>query len=141
MTQFSLDDLKTLKTTYLHAKDQIVLYTKSVTQNLNPTVRVIGKVKNPGDVCTNEHDVFRRCNFKCRRVFRDRRKRLCNVNRLDRNLEEGTYSKLTVSNIDIDYLLGLKKTPSNPFILENYDIISVICSNKTKFSANDLRTR
>ena len=40
-----------------------------------------------------------------------------NVSRLDRNLEEGTYSKLAVSDIDIDYMLGLKKTPSNPFVL------------------------
>jgi protein involved in polysaccharide export with SLBB domain len=52
---------------------------------------------------------------------------------LDRNLEKGTYSKFTVNNIDIDYLLGLKKIPSNPFVLEAYDVISVIAPIRPNF--------
>jgi hypothetical protein len=45
---------------------------------------------------------------------------------MDRDLEKGTYSKLKKYQVDIDYMLGNKDKPSNPFILENKDIISVI---------------
>jgi polysaccharide export outer membrane protein len=133
LTQFSLDDLNTLKTTYLQAKDQIVLYTKSVTQNLNPTVRVIGKVKNPGTFALTNTMYLEDAILNAGGFLEIAEKGYVNVNRLDRNLEEGTYSKLTVSNIDIDYLLGLKKTPSNPFLLEKYDVISVISPIRPNF--------
>ena len=133
LTQFSLDDLNTLKTTYLQAKDQIVLYTKSVTQNLNPTVRVIGKVKNPGTFALTNTMYLEDAILNAGGFLEIAEKGYVNVNRLDRNLEEGTYSKLTVSNIDIDYLLGLKKTPSNPFLLEKYDVISVIAPIRPNF--------
>jgi polysaccharide export outer membrane protein len=133
LTQFSLDDLKTLKTTYLQAKDQIVLYTKSVTQNLNPTVRVIGKVKNPGTFALTNTMYLEDAILNAGGFLEIAVKGFVNVNRLDRNLEEGTYSKLTVSDIDIDYLLGLKKTPSNPFILEDYDVISVTAPIRPNF--------
>ena len=133
LTQFSLDDLNTLKTTYLQAKDQIVLYTKSVIQNLNPTVRVIGKVKNPGTFALTNTMYLEDAILNAGGFLEIAEKGYVNVNRLDRNLEEGTYSKLTVSNIDIDYLLGLKKTPSNPFLLEKYDVISVIAPIRPNF--------
>ena len=48
-----------------------------------------------------------------------------NINRMDRDLEKGTYSKLKKYQLDIDYMLGNKDKPSNPFILENKDIITV----------------
>jgi polysaccharide export outer membrane protein len=133
LTQFSLDDLKTLKTTYLQAKDQIVLYTKSVTQNLNPTVRVIGSVKNPGAFALLNTMYIEDAILTAGGFLEIAEKGFVNVSRLDRNLEEGTYSKLTVSDIDIDYLLGLKKTPSNPFILEDYDVISVTAPIRPNF--------
>ena len=133
LTQFSLDDLKTLKTTYLQAKDKIVLYTKSVTQNLNPTVRVIGNVNNPGAFALLNTMYIEDAILTAGGFLEIAEKGYVNVSRLDRNLEEGTYSKLTVSDIDIDYLLGLKKTPSNPFILEDYDIISVTAPIRPNF--------
>jgi protein involved in polysaccharide export with SLBB domain len=133
LTQFSLDDLKTLKTTYLQAKDQIVLYTKSVTQNLNPTVRVIGKVKNPGAFALLNTMYLEDAILTAGGFLEIAEKGYVNVSRLDRNLEKGTYSKFTVNNIDIDYLLGLKKTPSNPFLLEKYDVISVIAPIRPNF--------
>jgi polysaccharide export outer membrane protein len=133
LTQFSLDDLKTLKTTFLQSKDQIVLYTKSVTQNLNPTVRVIGSVNNPGAFALLNTMYIEDAILNAGGFLQIAEKGSVNVSRLDRNLEEGTYSKLTVSDIDIDYMLGLKKTPSNPFILEDYDIISVIAPIRPNF--------
>ena len=55
------------------------------------------------------------------------------VNRLNRDLEKGSYSKLKINELDIDYMLGLKKTPSNPFILENFDIVTVISPIRANF--------
>jgi hypothetical protein len=48
------------------------------------------------------------------------------VSRLDRDLEKGSYSERKRQELDLEYLLGLKKTPANPFILENYDVVSVV---------------
>ena len=53
------------------------------------------------------------------------RKTYVNINRLDRDLETGSYSKLETYQVDMDYLLGITKTPSNPFILQNKDIVTV----------------
>ncbi|MEZ7949415.1 MAG: polysaccharide biosynthesis/export family protein, partial [Flavobacteriaceae bacterium] len=49
LTQYSIDNLKDLKTTYLMPKDEVVLYTKSVTEDISPTFRVLGEVNNPGE--------------------------------------------------------------------------------------------
>ena len=133
LTQFSLDDLMTLKTTYLQAKDQIVLYTKAVTQNLNPTVKVIGKVNRPGEFELLEGMYLEDAILSAGGFLDIAEKGFVNVSRLDRNLEKGTYSKLTLSDIDIDYLLGLKKTPSNPFVLQAYDVISVVAPIRANF--------
>ena len=53
------------------------------------------------------------------------KKHYVNINRLDRDLETGSYSKLETYQVDMDYLLGITKTPSNPFILQNKDIVTV----------------
>jgi protein involved in polysaccharide export with SLBB domain len=52
------------------------------------------------------------------------------VNRLDRDLEKGSYSSLRVYELDLDYMLGIRKLPSTPFVLENKDIISVALPNR-----------
>ena len=63
----------------------------------------------------------------------DAEKTVVNINRLDRDVNKGTYSKLITYAIDREYLLGLKKRPSNPFILKNKDIITVYAPIRAKF--------
>jgi protein involved in polysaccharide export with SLBB domain len=133
LIQFSLNDLMTLKTTYLQAKDQIILYTKAVTQNLNPTVKVIGKVKVPGEYELLEGMYLEDAILNAGGFLEIAEKSFVNVNRLNRNTEKGTYSKLTMNNVDMDYLLGHKKTPSNPFVLQAYDVISVVAPIRPNF--------
>ena len=133
LIQFSLNDLMTLKTTYLQAKDQIVLYTRAVTQNLNPTVKVIGKVKVPGEYELLEGMYLEDAILNAGGFLEIAEKSFVNVNRLNRNTEKGTYSKLTMNNLDMDYLLGHKKTPSNPFVLQAYDVISVVAPIRPNF--------
>ena len=49
LSQYSIDKLEDLKTTYLMPKDEVVLYTKSVSEDIAPTFRVLGKVANSGE--------------------------------------------------------------------------------------------
>ena len=49
LSQYSIDKLEDLKTTYLMPKDEVVLYTKSVSEDISPTFRVLGKVSAPGE--------------------------------------------------------------------------------------------
>jgi polysaccharide export outer membrane protein len=130
LTQFSLDDLKTLKTTYLQAKDQIVLYTKAVTKDISPTIKVLGMVLLPGEIPLSNKMYVEDAILAAGGFLEDAEKSFVNVNRLDRDLKKGTYSSLQVYQLDFDYMLGLKKTPSIPFVLENKDVISVAAPNR-----------
>ena len=52
---------------------------------------------------------------------------------MDRDLGAGKYSQVKVNDLDIEYMLGNKDTPSNPFILENYDIVNVVAPIRANF--------
>ena len=133
ITQFSLDDLVQLKETYLQPKDQIILYTKSVTEDLNPTVQIIGAVKTPGAFPLSNNMFIEDLILAAGGFLEIADREFVYVNRLNRDLEKGSYSKLKINELDIDYMLGLKKTPSNPFILENFDIVTVISPIRANF--------
>ena len=125
LTQYSLDKLEDLKSTYLMPKDRVVLYTKSVTQDITPTYTVLGKVSNPGEFSLGNTTYVEDAILIAGGFLDVADQTFVNINRMDRDLEKGTYSKLKKYQVDIDYLLGNKDKPSNPFILENKDIISV----------------
>ena len=125
LSQYSLDRLEDLKATYLMPKDRVVLYTKSVTQDITPTFKVLGKVSSPGEFSLGNTTYVEDAILMAGGFLEDAQKTFVNINRLDRDLEKGTYSKLKKYQLDIDYMLGNKDKPSNPFILENKDIISV----------------
>jgi protein involved in polysaccharide export with SLBB domain len=130
LTQFSLNNLEVLKTTFLQSKDQIVLYTKSVTKDISPTIRVLGMVLTPGEIPLSNKMYVEDAILAAGGFLEDAEKSFVNVNRLNRDLEKGTYSKLEVYQLDLDYMLGIKKLPSIPFVLENKDIISVAAPNR-----------
>ena len=126
LTQYSLDRLEDLKATYLMPKDKVVLYTKSVTQDITPTYTVLGKVSNPGEFSLGNTTYVEDAILIAGGFLDVADQTFVNINRMDRDLEKGTYSKLNKYQLDIDYMLGNKDKPSNPFILENKDIITVI---------------
>jgi hypothetical protein len=76
LTQYSLDRLEDLKATYLMPKDRVVLYTKSVSEDISPTFRVLGKVPNQESFLW-QNLVCRRCHSYGRWVFRRCRKNIC----------------------------------------------------------------
>lgn len=125
LTQYSIDKLEDLKTTYLMPKDGVVLYTKSVSEDITPTIKVLGKVPNSGEFSLGKSMYVEDAILMAGGFLKDAEKTVVHVNRLDRNLETGSYSKLETYEVDMDYLLGISKSPSNPFILQNKDIISV----------------
>jgi len=125
LTQYSLDRLEDLKATYLMPKDEVVLYTKSVSEDISPTFRVLGKVTNSGEFSLGNSIYVEDAILMAGGFLEDAEKTVVNINRLDRDLETGSYSKLETYQVDMDYLLGITKTPSNPFILQNKDIVTV----------------
>jgi len=125
LTQYSLDRLEDLKATYLMPKDEVVLYTKSVTQDITPTYKVLGKVSSPGEFSLGNTTYVEDAILIAGGFLDVADQTFVNINRMDRDLEKGTYSKLNKYQLDIDYMLGNKDKPSNPFILENKDIITV----------------
>ena len=133
LTQYSLSDLERLKNTYLEPKDNIVLYTKAVTKDITPKVQIVGQVKTPGEFSLLNKMYLEDLVITAGGFLETAEKGFVYVNRLDRDLEKGTYSKLKVNELDIDYMLGLKKIPANPFILENYDIVTVISPIRANF--------
>ena len=125
LSQYSIDKLEDLKTTYLMPKDEVVLYTKSVSEDIAPTFRVLGRVTNSGEYSLAESMYVEDAILMAGGFLNDAEKTYVNINRLNRDLETGSYSKLETYQVDMDYLLGITKTPSNPFILQNKDIVTV----------------
>ena len=125
LSQYSIDKLEDLKTTYLMPKDEVVLYTKSVSEDIAPTLRVLGRVTNSGEYSLAESMYVEDAILMAGGFLEDAEKTYVNINRLDRDIETGNYSKLETYQVDMDYLLGITKTPSNPFILQNKDIVTV----------------
>ncbi|MDC1354474.1 SLBB domain-containing protein [Polaribacter sp.] len=131
--QFDFDDTATLKTTFLKAKDKVTLYAKTVTEDLSPKVTIDGQVNNAGEFSLSNNmyleDLIIKAGGFTKAALRD----YVFVNRLDRDLGAGKYSQLKVNDLDIEYMLGNKDTPSNPFILENYDIVNVVAPIRANF--------
>ena len=125
LSQYSIDKLEDLKTTYLMPKDEVVLYTKSVSEDIAPTIRVLGKVRNNGEYSLGNSMYVEDAILMAGGFLEDAEKTYVNINRLDRDIETGSYSKLETYQVDMDYLLGITKTPSTPFILQNKDIVTV----------------
>jgi polysaccharide biosynthesis/export protein len=125
ISQYSIDKLEDLKTTYLMPKDEVVLYTKSVSEDISPVIRVLGRVTNSGEYPLAKSMYVEDAILMAGGFLQDAEKTFVNINRLDRDLETGRYSKLETYQVDMDYLLGITKSPSNPFILQNKDIVTV----------------
>ena len=133
LTQYSIDKLEEIKTTYLMPKDLVILYTKSVSEDITPVFKVTGKVENPGQFSLGNTMYVEDAILMAGGFVDEAEKTVVNVNRLERDVNKGTYSKLTTYPIDSEYLLGLKKRPSNPFVLENEDVITVYAPIRAKF--------
>ena len=109
----------------LQPKDEIILYSKAIDSNINPTITVSGYVNDPETFrlesgMTVEDAILSAGGFsefaKLDFVTVDR-KNLTSPNKLSDRYE---------IPIDLNYLKGFSSRPQNPFILIDYDIISVL---------------
>ena len=126
LIQFDLNNLELIKNTYLLPSDEIVLYSKSVIEDLTPSVQIIGAVNFPREVTLTKNMNPEDLILLVGGFLNSAEKNYVYINRLNRNITEGTYTTLIKHEIDIDYFLGLKKSPTVPFYLNNYDVVSVI---------------
>ena len=122
---FSLEDLTTLKATFLQAKDQVILYSKSVSEDLLEMIEVLGSVQDPGAKLLTKKMYVEDAILAAGGFLDNANQTEVMINRKDRNVVEGIYSTRTLYTLDLDYLKGLSKVPSNPYLLQNYDVISV----------------
>jgi polysaccharide biosynthesis/export protein len=125
ISQYSLERLDELKSTNLLARDQVILYTKGVNENLNPQIAVTGGVNAPGTLSLNQNMYPEDAIISAGGFVNMANKNTVTINRADRDLAAGRYSKLIEYTLDLDYLLGKSPRPTNPFILEDKDIIRV----------------
>ena len=83
ISQYSIDKLEDLKTTYLMPKDEVVLYTKSVTEDITPTFRVLGKVTDPGEFSLGKSVYVEDAILMAGGFLEDAEKTFVNINRLE----------------------------------------------------------
>ena len=124
-SQFSLDDINGLTNAQLMPNDEVVLYSKNVTEDLTLIIAVKGQVINPGQYQLQKTMYVEDAILAAGGFTEIAEKTKVFINSLDRNVLAGTYSSATSYTIDLDYLLGKKAQPKNPMILQNDDIITV----------------
>ncbi len=127
---YSLDDVVGLKKTFLSPSDKIILYSKSVTSNINPTITIFGSVNEPKTISLNENmtvedAILSGGGFE---VFAIKDK--VDVVRKLTFSKDALFSRTISINVDMDYLLGLTKSPVEPFYLEDNDVVVVRKNNR-----------
>jgi protein involved in polysaccharide export with SLBB domain len=122
---YDYNDFEALKAVFLVPKDKVVIYEKSVTEPTNKSVFIYGDVTNDGSYPLDknmyvEDVILLAGGFK---FEADQTVAIINRQKID-PINERLTEKFKIS-LDKDYLLGLKDTPDNGFILANKDIISL----------------
>ncbi len=120
---YNLNDLNTLKSTYLAPKDRVVLYTKGVTMDTSPTVSVLGSVNTQGEIPLGINMLVEDAILAAGGFTEFADKTRVDLYRKDQDAVSGKYASLSEYLIDMDYLLGNKTSPQNPTYLKNYDVI------------------
>ena len=122
---YRLENLNEISKVMLAPKDKVVLYSESVTEVLDKTVRVVGFVKNPTEIALQvnmyiEDAIIASGGFE---AYADQE--IVSVSREALDVAEGKMRDYTEIRLDIDYLKGLKEAPEHGFILEDNDIVVV----------------
>ncbi len=128
---YDLNNLIELKKILVSPKDNIRIYSKSVTENIDPTISVFGDVNNPKEaVSLNDNMVVEDAlliagGFK-QFAFQEE---VTVVRKLNYS-ENNKFSKNINVKVDKSYLLGTSDYPETPFYLQDYDIINVKTPNR-----------
>lgn len=123
--KYSLDDLQTLKSTFLMPKDEVILYSKSITEVLDKTFQIGGYVNLPNTYALTSNMYVEDAILAAGGFTEYADKNLVVVNRENYNPLTGKLSDRYDVPVDLSYLKGETAAPANPFILEDNDVISV----------------
>ena len=124
---YDLNNLIQLKKILVSPKDNIRIYSKSVTENIEPTISVLGDVNSPKEaISLNDNMVVEDAlliagGFK-QFAFQEE---VIVIRKLNYS-ENNQFSKNIKIKVDKSYLLGTSDYPETPFYLQDYDIITVI---------------
>jgi len=121
----TLEDLASLKSFKLQPKDQLILYSRSITERVNPVVAVVGFVQKADTLGLEKEMLVEDALLKAGGFLESADKYQVVVNRENFDYTTGRLSEGFTYTLDQDYLLGLKDTPQTPFYLEDKDIIMV----------------
>jgi protein involved in polysaccharide export with SLBB domain len=125
VTSYSLDRLPELQETFLQPKDEVILYSREVTEVLNPTIRVTGYVREPMEIPLTAGMSIEDAILQAGGFLEYADQSLVVVNRERFDYSSGQLSERFEIVPDSEYLLGLSGDSNTNFVLENNDIISV----------------
>ena len=123
--KYDYNDIEALKAVFLVPKDKVVIYGKSLTEPTNKKVSIYGYINGSGTFTLQknmyvEDVILLAGGFK---FSADQTVAIVNRQEID-PINERLIEKFEVS-LDKDYLLGLKDTPDNGFVLSHKDLISI----------------
>jgi len=122
---YNLDDLITIKQAKLMPRDEVILYSKAVTEILNKSVLVQGYINNPGTIILTNHMTVEDAILSAGGFKEYANQDSAYVNREDFDYITGKLSKKYTVVLDINYLKGMKKVNESGFQLQNNDIITI----------------
>ena len=127
---YSLNNIELLKTTFLNPKDRIRIYSKAVSENINPSISVIGSVNNPLQMPLKSNMVVEDAILIADGFEDFADKDNVTIIRKLTYSKDGALTKSFDYKIDKDYLLGKTLYPAVPFYLEDNDIVTVRTPNR-----------
>tara|TARA_X000000950_G_scaffold36548_1_gene39047 strand:- start:2987 stop:5608 length:2622 start_codon:yes stop_codon:yes gene_type:complete len=127
---YSLNNIIELKSTFVKPNDNIRLYSRGVTENIDQKILVFGDVKNPGSIALKKDMVVEDAILNADGFQEYAIQDQVTVVRKLSNLQDNLFSKSIVYKIDLEYLIGNSKYPKTPFYLEDKDVIVVRTPNR-----------
>ena len=122
---FEFNNLEQSKNTILLPRDNVILYSNSITENTDKTVGIYGLIKNPNEFSLEEEMYVEDLILLSGGFNINSDQKNVVVNRLELDaLNERVVRKFDIK-VDKDYLLGLKEEPNERFILQDKDIVLV----------------
>ena len=123
--KYDYNDIEALKAVFLVPKDQVVIYGKSLTEPTNKKVSIFGYVNGSGTFPLQKNMFVEDVILLAGGFTFSADQTVAIVNRQEIDpVNERLIEKFEVS-LDKDYLLGLKDTPDNGFVLSHKDMITI----------------
>ena len=123
--KYDYNDIEALKAVFLVPKDNVVIYGKSLTEPTNKKVSIFGYVNGSGTFPLQKNMFVEDVILLAGGFTFPADQTVAIVNRQEIDpVNERLIEKFEVS-LDKDYLLGLKDTPDNGFVLSHKDMITI----------------